>query len=77
MIFQPAALAVVGFCTQQIEKLGIHNRYKEVESSVCIGDNYEKRTQLIAKLVKVQLIICGYLQNLIYCKRRKSCGARN
>ena len=46
----------------------IHYRHKEVECSVCIGDDYEKRTQLVTELVEVQLIVGGDLQDLIYCK---------
>ena len=43
MIVQLSPWGIIRFRAKQIKKLRIHDRYKEVECSVCIGDDYEKR----------------------------------
>ena len=77
MIGQLSTWGIIRFGTKQIKKLRIHDSHKEVECGICIGDDYEKRTQLITELIEVQLIVGGDLQDLIYCKRRESCRTAN
>ena len=77
MIGQLSTWGIICFCAEQIEKLRIHDSHKEVKCGICIGDDYEKRTQLVTELIKVQLIVGGDLQDLIYCKRRESCRTAN
>ena len=62
---QLAAVHIVGFVTQQIEKLGVDHQNQEVEGGIRVRHDEEQRRSLIAQRVQLQLIVHSEVTQLL------------
>ena len=54
---QPAAIYIIGFLTEQIEKLGITHADDKIKGIVGVRDNNKQRRFPVAQGIQLQLII--------------------
>ena len=57
MDWEPAAIHIVGFFAEQVEKLGITHGDQEVKAVICITHNEEQGSFPVSQSVQFQLII--------------------
>ena len=57
MDWEPAAIHIVGFFAEQVEKLGIAHGDQEVKAVICITHNEEQGSFPVSQSVQFQLII--------------------
>ena len=62
---QLAALHIVCFVAQEVEKLGVHHADEEVEGGIRVRHDEEQRRFLIAQRVQLQLIVHGEVPQLL------------
>ena len=56
---QLAAVHIIRFVTQKVEKLGVHHTDEEVEGAVCVRHDEEQRRLLISQCIQRQFIVHG------------------
>ena len=69
---EPAAIHIIGFFAEQIEKLGITHGDQEVKAVICITHNEEQGSFSISQSVQLQLIIGCDLTQLCNVEYRKA-----
>ena len=69
---EPAAIHIVGFFAEQVEKLGITHGNKEVEAIVSITHDEEQGSFPVSQSVQLQLIIGRDLTQLCNVEYRKA-----
>ena len=69
---EPAAIHIVGFFAEQVEKLGITHGYKEIKAVVRITHNEEQGSFPVSQSVQLQLIISRDLTQLCNVEHRKT-----
>ena len=74
---QRAAVHIICFIAQQIEKLGVDHADEEVEGAVRVRHDEEQRRFLIAQRVQLQLIIHGEVTQFLDVKGGEPCAAGN
>mgnify|MGYP001214565897 CR=1 FL=1 len=62
---QLAAVHIVCFVAQEVEKLGVHHADEEVEGGIRVRHDEEQRRFLIAQRVQLQLIVHGEVPQLL------------
>ena len=72
MDWEPAAIHIVGFFAEQVEKLGIAHGNKEVEAIVSITHDEEQGSFPVSQSVQLQLIIGRDLTQLCNVEYRKA-----
>ena len=74
---QAPAVHIVGFFTQQVEKLGIAHGNEKVKGIIRVGHDDEQGSFPVAQRVQLQLVIGRQLPKLLNVKGRKPCAAGN
>lgn len=74
---QAAAVEVVRLITQEIEKLGVHERRHEIEGRVRIREDDEQCRFAVAQGVQLQLILRHEVPQLRDVKGRQAGAAGN
>ena len=74
---QLAAVHVIRFVAQQIEKLGVHHADEKVKGRIRVRHNEEQRRFLIAQRVQLQFIVHGKVTQLLDIEGRKPGTAGN
>ena len=72
MDWEPAAIHIVGFFAEQVEKLGITHGYKKIKAVVSITHDEEQGSFPVAQSVQLQLIIGCDLTQLCNVEYRKA-----
>ena len=74
---KPAAVNIVGFLAEEVEKLGVAQRNEEIEGIVGIRHDDEKGRLAISQGVQFQLVIGGQVTQLLNIKGSQPCAAGN
>ena len=74
---QRAAVHIICFIAQQIEKLGVDHADEEVEGAVRVRHDEEQRRFLIAQRVQLQLIVHGEVTQFLDVEGSQPCAAGN
>ena len=64
MVRQPAVIHIIRLVTEQVEQLGIHDGYNEVERIVGVGDDDKHCCPAIAQFIQFHLFIAHALSKL-------------
>ena len=69
-----AAIDVVRFLAEQIEKLRVTHGNQEVEAVIGVAHNEKKRSLFVSERVKLQLIVCRDFSEFRNVKDSQSCS---
>ena len=69
---EPAAIHIVGFFTEQVEKLGITHGYKEIKAVISVTHDEEQGSFPVSQSVQLQLIISRDLTQLCNVEHGKT-----
>ena len=69
---EPAAIHIVGFFAEQVEKLGITHGDQEVKAVICITHNEEQGSFPVSQSIQLQLVISCDLAQLCNVKYGKA-----
>ena len=72
---QSAAVDIVGFFAEQIEKLAVHHAYEEVKGAVRIAHDEKQRRFPVSQRVQTQLVIGRDLAQLGDVEGGEACAA--
>ena len=74
---QAAAVEVVRLITQEVKKLGVHERRHKIEGRVRVRQNHEQRRFSVAQGVQLQLVLRHEVPQLRDVKGRQAGAAGN
>ena len=77
MDWEPAAIHIVGFFAEQVEKLGITHGDQEVKAVICITHNEEQSSFPVSQSIQLQLVISCDLTQLCNVEYGKARTTRN
>ena len=74
---KPSVINIIRLVTEQVEKLGVHDRNNEVEGIIGIRDDNEQRRLSVADAIQLHLVVAHQLTQLGDVKWGKPRAAAN